>query len=289
MRITNTLIAIVTVLGVTGLASTADATAATHFAKHPVGMAALSPSTAALPFTPVDVTLGPGHRGLAVASNPYADNTTVYTTNTGGSHWTGVFSVRNLLTGAYWTNWSLRTIWLEGTSQKAKPNEPPQPILWHSTNGGRSWTRIVPVVPPQSEDWTALVWSAPRVGWAITTAGRVLTTEAGGHRWSVVSAFALHAIRQIQFLNGKDGWALSASTAIASSILWHTTNGGRTWQRQRLAEQVDALDFVSPTRGWAAGGTRSHGQWIRTIWSTTDSGHQWTAHDTWGPWRTPTR
>ena len=91
IRITNTLIAIVTVLGVTGLASTADATAATHFAKHPVGMAALSPSTAALPSTPVDVTLGPGHRGLAVASNPYADNTTVYTTNTGGSHWTGVF------------------------------------------------------------------------------------------------------------------------------------------------------------------------------------------------------
>ena len=110
MRITNTLIAVATVLGITGLASTADATIAAHFAKHPVGMAALSPSTAALPFTPVDVTLGPGHRGLAVASTPYADTTTVYTTDTEGSHWTDVFSVRNLLTGAYWTNRTVQAI-----------------------------------------------------------------------------------------------------------------------------------------------------------------------------------
>lgn len=287
MRITNTLIAIVAVLGVTGLASTADATTAAQFAKHPVGMAALSPSAAALPFTPVDVTLGPGHRGLAVASTPYADNTTVYTSDTGGSHWTDVFSVRNLLTGAYWTNRTVQAIWVAGVADRPKPHDPQwfQPVLWHSTNGGRTWTHVIATVPraagfrTEGTEWTHLVWTTTRVGWATTTTGQVLATVDGGRRWALVSAFGTHAIHQIEFVNRKDGWALSASTTTASSILWHTTNGGKTWQRQRLADHVDALDFGSPTRGWAAGGTKSHGQWIRTIWSTTDSGHQWTAHD----------
>lgn len=273
----NALIVLATVLGVAGLARAVDATTSA------VGIAALAPSTTALPFAPVGVTLGPGHHGLSVASNGYAYNTTVYTTDTDGLHWAAVLSVKNLLTGAYWTNWSLQTIWLEGIARAPKPSAPIRPILWHSTDGGRSWTRIVPMMPPKMGvwvgDWTGVVWSAPRVGWAITMTGTVLRSVDGGHRWTVVSTFGHQAMRHIQFVNSENGWALGEATPTTSSTLWQTSNGGRTWQRQRLPGYVDGLDFVSATQGWAAGGMKLDGRWIRTIWSTRDRGQHWTMHD----------
>ncbi len=254
----------------------------------PATIEALPHRIAALPSTPVGVAMGQDNRGITVGSNGYSNDTSVWVTDTGGRQWTEVLSVNNLLTTAYWASRSLQSIWIAGVADRPKPHDPQwlQPILWHSVNGGITWTRVLATVPRQAGfrtegiDWTQLVWSAARFGWAMTTDGRVLRTADGGKQWELVSAFGRHRIRQIQFVNREDGWVLSASSESGSSFVWITTDGGRTWHRQQLPGHIDSLDFVSPSRGWAAGGVPAPGRrWTRVIWSTTDGARHWSRHE----------
>ena len=130
-----------------------------------------------------------------------------------------------------------------------------------------------PVMPPQSEDWTTLVWSAPRVGWALATTGTVLRTADGGHRWSVAPAFGHRAIRHIHSVcqhGGRMGVGCRtdgieyplADHGRGPDVAAIPTPGVR--QRSRLRE---------PTLGWASGGIISHGRWLRAMWSTRDARH----------------
>ena len=82
------------------------------------------------------------------------------------------------------------------------------------------------------------------------------------------------AIRAIQFVDTKEGWAVGDEGAI-----WHTINGGKDWERQPTGTRASlkSLHFLSPYFGWAVG-TEYHPTLdsVGVILFTKDGGIKWT-------------
>src|SRR5260370_18539952 len=58
---------------------------------------------------------------------------------------------------------------------------------------------------------------------------------------------ALHAI---QFIDANEGWAVGDE-----GVVWHTIDGGRTWERQPTAARASlrSVQFLNPYVAWIAG------------------------------------
>jgi photosystem II stability/assembly factor-like uncharacterized protein len=69
------------------------------------------------------------------------------------------------------------------------------------------------------------------------------------------------------FVDNRLGWAVGSGGSI-----YHTENGGRTWQQQSSGITTDLFDvkFLDATEGWAVGAEG-------TIVHTNDGGRHWTA------------
>src|SRR5438034_7305947 len=82
---------------------------------------------------------------------------------------------------------------------------------------------------------------------------------------------ALHAV---QFVDAREGWA-----AGDEGVVWHTIDGGRTWDRQPTGVRASlrSLHFLNAYVGWAAGreelplGAGSAG----VLLFTRDGGERW--------------
>jgi photosystem II stability/assembly factor-like uncharacterized protein len=74
---------------------------------------------------------------------------------------------------------------------------------------------------------------APMHGW-IAVPGYLWHTPDGGRHWQLLHPVGWRSdIAQIQFLNGRSGFALPARATLhaPTNYLLHTRDGGRTWQR----------------------------------------------------------
>ncbi|MBM4067992.1 MAG: hypothetical protein FJ271_03480 [Planctomycetes bacterium] len=58
------------------------------------------------------------------------------------------------------------------------------------------------------------------------------------------------ALRAVQFVDDKEGWAVGDE-----GVVWHTIDGGRAWERQASGTRASLRDlhFVNPFLGWIAG------------------------------------
>ncbi len=99
---------------------------------------------------------------------------------------------------------------------------------------------------------------------------------------TVVAQGTLHfgdaPIRCIQFADENEGWA-----AGDDGVMWHTINGGKTWERQSTGTRASlrAIHFLNPYSGWAVGRTELPGGGSAGIvLGTSDGGLKWTALST---------
>jgi photosystem II stability/assembly factor-like uncharacterized protein/tetratricopeptide (TPR) repeat protein len=58
------------------------------------------------------------------------------------------------------------------------------------------------------------------------------------------------ALRAVQFVDAKEGWAVGDE-----GVIWHTIDGGKTWERQPsgVRGSLRSLHFLNPFTGWVAG------------------------------------
>jgi photosystem II stability/assembly factor-like uncharacterized protein len=107
-------------------------------------------------------------------------------------------------------------------------------------------------------------------GWLVmpygNTGSAILATTNGGVTWriSYLTTYT-NSVDGIDFLNARDGWALTAKH------LLRTADGGETWQVLSTGDQdggFASFDFVTPSDGWAI----TEGD---TLISTTDGGESW--------------
>ena len=121
-------------------------------------------------------------------------------------------------------------------------------------------------------------------GW-LGGAGVILATADGGRTWHRQWTGA-GSVLEIAALDRRHAWVVAAQVAtdgpLSAPELLRTTDGGVRWTATKLVRAVAALDFVSPSVGWAieistTGGTVDFGGGPQgRLMHTTDGGRTWT-------------
>jgi photosystem II stability/assembly factor-like uncharacterized protein len=132
-------------------------------------------------------------------------------------------------------------------------------IVYRTTNGGRSWTRVRVARVGGIND---VSFATTKVGWA-TAGNAVLHTVDGGLHWTVRVMRSHDKLYQVQALTVRRAYAAAGDTLV------RTVNGGATWQRIQITalKRVGVVWFTSLRNGWVGGNKVVH---------TTDGGAHWT-------------
>ena len=158
----------------------------------------------------------------------------VFMTTDGGKTWTG----------ANQGNWSILQVNLVSATDGWALSDRPQGrnFLVHSTNGGQSWTQVLPAPYPSAD----LSFVSPEIGFGVglpSDPSAVLGTTDGGWTWSQVSELPnrLQAV-SVSFADEDAGLVLANTTPSGGArTLLTSSNGGRTW----VPEQTPAITGVS--------------------------------------------
>jgi photosystem II stability/assembly factor-like uncharacterized protein len=171
-----------------------------------------------------------------------------------------------------------------------------QGALLHTDNGGDTWLRQTVAT---SAEFRALAFIDANTGWAtgITVRGKdiidqeiwqagIWHTTDGGTTWRAQTIEnAAGILNRIDFSDARNGWAVggayddpSADRPQNTGAVYHTSDGGTTWQRQfdtRTDFIFTGIDFIDPQKGWCVGFKGNSGVDGGTIYATDDGGSTW--------------
>ncbi len=85
-------------------------------------------------------------------------------------------------------------------------------------------------------------------------------------------AFDDAGLHAVQFVDASEGWACGADGAV-----WHSIDGGKTWERQKTGTRASlrGIHFVTPYTGWAVGRIDTPAGSVGVMLKTTDGGIKW--------------
>lgn len=159
-----------------------------------------------------------------------------------------------------------------------------------ATTSHTSTAAVTPSPPPttKSPPLIALHMSDASTGWALTRpnlyseGGYILRTSDGGQHWKNVSP---------PYSSGQQYDDGEATEFLTSSIAWvvtaryrvyHTTDGGQSWQERQLSPPADSntsayITFVNTLDGWILFNAPLATGESLSIFRSTDGGNSWTA------------
>lgn len=182
-------------------------------------------------------------------------------------------------------------------------------ILQRTTDGGTGWVKLNPVIqgattqnlpsgsqPGVSLDSVRMV--DDKHGWALAHSGQnpnlILHTSDGGLSWSEVTPLDALAANPgtpltgtALFLDASNAWVTYVPSDQALSkpaLVWHTADGGASWQPGQPLPSEDLagaytpirFSFIDPKHGWLlmAHGAAAGSQPV-SVYQTSDSGATW--------------
>lgn len=128
-------------------------------------------------------------------------------------------------------------------------------------------------------------------GWIVAGEGNLLHTTNAGENWSSQSPGGsdtvsfntdnFRALSPLSFTDPTTGWVagtLGSFSNPTGAVLYNTTNGGGTWNRQLLTGWSYAwgVQFVDANRGWVCVLNGSKSDYTYAVLKTTDAGTHWT-------------
>ncbi len=121
-------------------------------------------------------------------------------------------------------------------------------LILQTSDAGKSWQTTAGVLPPGAAtqfDYGALAVRGNHVWVAGTPGTRVLHSADGGQTWNSADTRQTLPIRSLFFVDDQLGWAVGDLGTILA-----TTDGGRTWRRQRSggAQSAFAGFFSRPAQ-----------------------------------------
>jgi photosystem II stability/assembly factor-like uncharacterized protein len=212
--------------------------------------------------------------GQSFTSDGYSSGLILHTTD-GGQDWTtqyaSTFDGNTMTVGVAFSAVAFadpQDGWAVGETQGSDSSYN-QTVIMHTSDGGATWTQQLSYSPPdESMEDDATLTSvactdaehAVAVGYDEDSA-EIWHTANGGQTWTMVgqnlwppflSSYNFADLSDVVFADATHAWAVGGGTVI------RTTDGGATWTKQLVpgnlgALNLDALSFVSPTQGWAAG------------------------------------
>ena len=126
-------------------------------------------------------------------------------------------------------------------------------------------------------------WLSAEQGW-ILAGGRLLWTEDGGATWNDKTPLG-EGLAAARFTSKSEGWALPFPSREGEYLVYHTTDGGSTWQVQPLPLpagewQPLQISFSDSANGWVTYRLMTSIVFSRgLLLKTEDGGKTWTAHD----------
>lgn len=121
---------------------------------------------------------------------------------------------------------------------------------------------------PQGDNIRQIQFVNPLRGWVVVESKSLLHTTDGGVTWRLIPTNV--SLRKVSFINDTKGWGIgSAHPYTVKCGIYHTSDGGRTWQQQ-LPDTTDLCDdikFTDASRGWAIG--------RGLLWHTSNGGLTW--------------
>lgn len=234
--------------------------------------------------------------GIEAAAGPKAVD--VFRTTDGGKTWTKVstasptyWSPNALPPGAEWLAFAdASTGWATGSS-------PVTQFVWLyvTHDGGSTWHHqtLLPPAQGQGDLFTGPITFFNRQDGVLLTcfsAGAniytdIYVTHDGGTIWNSTSllpfsrcAVAYAFVGASDFIDSAHGWVLDTAwtPAATTTSLSMTSDGGAHWRKLLTStnyQDIQALDFVSDTVGWAIGVVTSETSFLL---KTVDGGRTWT-------------
>ena len=108
--------------------------------------------------------------------------------------------------------------------------------LWISNDRGATWRTVRgPVRRPR---YQRVDFLSSRVGFALTTDGRVWTTRNGGRKWTELATTGTANAYDLAFGDARNGYLAIPGWAAAdqgSGVVLRTSDGGKSWRPQHIA------------------------------------------------------
>jgi photosystem II stability/assembly factor-like uncharacterized protein len=221
-----------------------------------------------------------GQRGWALGSRGSCtnDEIQILSTENGGKEWkTNCVKTEHPVSQAYLASdgrgWAFG-----GASEEAFRSN--RKYLMFTADYGQSWETKYTF---EHGNFKVVGYFAPRgpEAWIITNEAALLHTTDNGQTWNDVKLPSLqntgYSINALTFMaDGQKGWAVGDANAgpgfKGKCLILHTSDGGRTWNRQddgKLDGNLYSINFLADgLRGWATG---SEGN----IFYTSDGGEHW--------------
>jgi len=116
-------------------------------------------------------------------------------------------------------------------------------------------------------------------GWALNDS-EVLRTSDGGTSWQNATPAGLTSVgatASSYFMNAGTAWILIASADMSSGVLYHTTDGGATWDQAAVPFGQASLQFLDASNGFALASLGAGaGSEAVSLYRSTDAGSTWT-------------
>jgi len=160
-----------------------------------------------------------------------------------------------------------------------------------TTDGGVTWTALDVGV---TELLNEVTFVDATTGWAVGTGGTIVRTTDGGQSWTRQAVDTTAEFRGSAFTDTDHGWAVTTTPTTYDDFfeeytdwdaaVWHTRDGGQSWQRQTLPDAASILhdvEFADAQIGWAVGAKRTgevafgRTEHAGVIYHTTDGGETW--------------
>jgi photosystem II stability/assembly factor-like uncharacterized protein len=160
-----------------------------------------------------------------------------------------------------------------------------------TTDGGATWTPQIagPVTWLNKVDFID-----ENNGWTVGEDGIILHTADGGIHWVRQTVDTQDVFLGVSFISSFEGWVTGSCVTKYHEIfqdeidwkasIWHTADGGATWQLQDLPEtasQIRAIQFLDAQHGYAVGikntGREETKEPIHAgvVYRTSDGGKTW--------------
>lgn len=191
------------------------------------------------------------------------DGIVLHSTNSGFSWHDHDIGTDSTLTSVYFSD--IENGWLVGFGG----------TVFHTADAGSTWVAQKSGV---AEFLMDLSFVNDTIGWAVGGdygTGYIVKTEDGGKSWSRVGEEETFGGMYfgVDFVSIDEGWVVGMEPGFdnfVEEVIWHTLDGGESWQRQHspILGPLFDVDFLTTEMGWACQD--------QAVIETTDGGTTWT-------------